>query len=205
MDTPTAQDQSPLELSRLLANVLRVGTVAQVRAKPTAACRVKSGELLTQWLPWISTRAGGKRARTWWPPRVGEQCVVLAPGGELTQGLVLLGLYSDAFAPGSDKLEALRVDLSDKEYFEHDGQGKATLKLTKKLTLDVGEGIELKVGETRISMTTDRIVLEAGGGRAVLDGAGLRGTPDVFADTISGKTHAHGGVRAGTDRSGKPQ
>lgn len=205
MDTPTAQDQSPLELSRLLANVLRVGTVAQVRAKPTAACRVKSGELLTQWLPWISTRAGGKRARTWWPPRVGEQCVVLAPGGELTQGLVLLGLYSDAFAPGSDKLEALRVDLSDKEYFEHDGQGKATLKLTKKLTLDVGEGIELKVGDTRISMTTERIVLEAGGGRAVLDGAGLRGTPDVFADTISGKTHAHGGVRAGTDRSGKPQ
>lgn len=205
MDTPTAQDQSPLELSRLLANVLRVGTVHQVRAKPTAACRVKSGELLTQWLPWISTRAGGKRARTWWPPRVGEQCVVLSPGGELTQGLVLLGLFSDAFAPGSDKLDVLRVDLSDKEYFEHDGQGKATLKLTKKLTLDMGEGIELKVGDTRISMTTERIVLQAGGGRAVLDGAGLRGTPDVFADTISGKNHAHGGVRGGTDKSGKPQ
>lgn len=205
MDTPTTQDQSPLELSRQLANMLRVGTVAEVRSKPTAACRVKSGELLTQWLPWISTRAGGKRARTWWAPRVGEQCVVLSPGGEMTQGLVLLGLYSDAFAPGSDKLEALRVDLSDKEYFEHDGHGSATLKITQKLTLDVGEGLDLKVGSTRISMSTDRIVLEAGGGRAVLSAEGLRGTPDVFADSISGKTHVHDKVRGGVDKSGKPQ
>ena len=205
MDTATPQDQSPLELSRLLANVLRVGTVAQVRAKPTAACRVKSGELLTQWLPWISTRAGGKRARTWWAPRVGEQCVVLSPGGEMTQGLVLLGLYSDAFAPGSDKLEALRVDLSPTEFFEHDGDGNATLDIAKTLTIKARQAITLQVGSTTVTLTTSAVTMAAGSGRAVLDASGLRATPDSFAGDISLKTHTHDKVAAGKANTGKPQ
>lgn len=204
MDRPTPQDESPLELARLLANVLRVGTVAQVRARP-AACRVQMGQLLTDWLPWLSTRAGGQRGRTWWPPRVGEQCLVLSPGGELAQGRVLFGLFSDAFAPGSDKLEALRVDLSGQEFFEHDGHGNAKLKIAKKLTLEVGEGITLQVGSTRITADGQTITLEAGGGRAVLSADGLRATPDSFADNISGKHHVHDKVRGGLDKSGKPQ
>jgi phage baseplate assembly protein V len=205
MDTPTTQDQSPLELSRQLANVLRVGTVAEVRAKPTAACRVKSGELLTQWLPWISTRAGGKRARTWWPPRVGEQCVVLSPGGEMTQGLVLLGLYSDAYGPGSDKLQAARVDLSPTDYFEHDGDGNATLDIAKTITIRAGQSITLQVGNATVTLTSSALTLAAGGGRAVLDGSGLRATPDSFAGEISLKNHTHDKVAVGKANTGKPQ
>ena len=110
---------------------------------------------------------------------------------------VLLGLYSDAFGPGSDKLEALRVDLSPTEYFEHDGQGNATLQLATSFTL--------KVGGTSIEADGQRITLKAGGGTAVLDSKGLTGTPDVFADTISGKTHVHDKVAVGKANSGKPQ
>jgi phage baseplate assembly protein V len=155
------------------------------------------GQLLTDWLPWISTRAGGQRARTWWPPRVGEQCLVLSPGGELAQGRVLCGIYSDAFAPGSDKLKACRVDLSSTEYFEHDGEGNATLQLAKTFTL--------KVGSTSLVADGQTITLEAGGGRAVLSAEGLRATPDSFADKISGKHHLHDKVMPGQGKSGKPQ
>lgn len=204
MDRPTPQDESPLELARLLANVLRVGTVAQVRARP-AACRVQMGELLTDWLPWLSTRAGGQRGRTWWPPRVGEQCLVLSPGGELAQGRVLFGLFSDGFGPGSNNLQACRVDFAPKDFFEHDGQGNATVKVNQTLTLDAGKSIILKIGSTRITATEQTITLEAGGGRAVLSADGLRGTPDVFAGGVSGKSHVHGQVKSGSDSSGTPK
>jgi phage baseplate assembly protein V len=163
------------------------------------------GQLLTDWLPWISTRAGGQRARTWWPPRVGEQCLVLSPGGELAQGRVLCGIYSDAFAPGSSNLKACRVDLSPTEHFEHDGDGNATLKIAKTLTLSAGQEITLQVGRATVTLTSSAVTLAAGGGRAVLDASGLLATPDSFAGEISLKNHTHDKVTAGKANTGKPQ
>lgn len=88
------------EIERKLENLIRLGSVAEVNPS-TALCRVETGDITTNWLPWITQRAGSDR--TWWPPSVGEQVVLLCPGGNPSNGLVLLGVFSDAHpAPASD-------------------------------------------------------------------------------------------------------
>ncbi|GLS03509.1 phage baseplate assembly protein [Chitiniphilus shinanonensis] len=95
------------DLARRLESALRLGTVAAVD-HAGARCRVTTGGLHTEWLPWLALRAG--HTRSWNPPTPGEQCVVLAPSGEPAAGVVLLGLFSDAApAPSSDPDETLTV------------------------------------------------------------------------------------------------
>jgi len=79
------------ELERKLENILRLGTVAEVEG---TRCRVQLGALLTGWLPWLTQRAGNDR--TWWPVSVGEQVMVVSPGGDPACGIVLAGLYCSA-------------------------------------------------------------------------------------------------------------
>ena len=94
---------STLALLRLIQNLLVMGTVAELDA---AAARVRvrlavneSGDVLTDWRPWISIRAGN--VSLWSPPSPGEQCLLLSPGGDLANAIALTGLFSqDRPAPG---------------------------------------------------------------------------------------------------------
>jgi phage baseplate assembly protein gpV len=98
--------QNLIELQRRLDNILRVGTIDQVDHQ-SSRVRVRSGELLTAWLLWFEVRAGN--VRTWCPPSVGEQCLVLSPGGELAAGMVLVGLPSDQMSPPSTEAHLHRI------------------------------------------------------------------------------------------------
>ena len=44
-------------LARMIENLIRFGTIAETQMKPPRV-RVKTGDLLTGWLPWIALRAG---------------------------------------------------------------------------------------------------------------------------------------------------
>src|SRR5690625_1890040 len=79
------------ELARLLNNLLRIGTVSAVDAKARAV-RVRDGEIETDWLRWLEVRAGS--TTDWDPPTLGEQVIVLSPGGDLGAGVVLAGINS---------------------------------------------------------------------------------------------------------------
>ncbi|MGX2968012.1 phage baseplate assembly protein V [Ursidibacter sp. B-7004-1] len=79
------------ELLRRLDNLLRLGTIAEVDYAK-ALVKVQSGNILTDWLPWVTFRAG--TTQSWSPPTTGEQCLVLAVSGELTTAVVLVGLYT---------------------------------------------------------------------------------------------------------------
>jgi phage baseplate assembly protein V len=81
------------ELHRLIENLVRKGTIAEVDLD-AARCRVQSGNLTTTWLQYFVSRAGN--VRKWAPPSVGEQCLIFSPGGDLCAGCVLVGLNSDA-------------------------------------------------------------------------------------------------------------
>ncbi len=94
------------DLIRRMDNILRPGKVSAVN-HDAARVRVKLGEnLLTAWLPYFARRAGN--TIDWDPPEVGEQVLVLAPGGELGGGFVLTGLYSSAH-PAPSKNAQLRL------------------------------------------------------------------------------------------------
>ena len=73
-------------LSRLLENLIRFGTVAEVQMQPPRV-RVKTGDLLTAWLPWIALRAG--LDKDWDPPTENEQVILFSPSGQLANGVAL--------------------------------------------------------------------------------------------------------------------
>ncbi len=110
--------QSPIDILRRLENLIRLGTVAQVRHEGPPRCRVKSGNLLTDWLPWMTSRAGADS--TWWAPEVGEQVIVLSPGGNVGAGVVLPALNSDHHpAPGKSG-DVARFAFADGTVIEYD-------------------------------------------------------------------------------------
>jgi phage baseplate assembly protein V len=78
------------ELARRLANLIRLGSVKEVDYS-RARARVAIGDIITDWLPWLAGFAGN--SQEWHPLDIGEQVVVLAPSGDLCQGVILKALY----------------------------------------------------------------------------------------------------------------
>lgn len=68
------------EIMRLITNLIRTGVVTEVD-RENWLCRVKTGDLETNWINWLTLRAG--KSRTWWKPSVGEQVVLFSLGGNL--------------------------------------------------------------------------------------------------------------------------
>lgn len=63
------------ELQRLILNLVRKGTIAEVD-HASAKCRVATGDLTTNWISWMALAAG--QTRDWNPPTVGEQVLLSA-------------------------------------------------------------------------------------------------------------------------------
>ena len=104
-------------LKRLLANIIRIGIVSDV-SLANGLCRVKIGNLETDWLNWLTLRAG--RVRFWSAPSVGEQVMVLSIGGELTTGFVLPAIFSDANPAPSQSADAIVITFPDGARFEYE-------------------------------------------------------------------------------------
>ncbi|CQJ25974.1 phage-related baseplate assembly protein [Yersinia mollaretii] len=98
------------EILRLLRNLIRIGTVAEVDLD-NALCRVATGGNTTGWLNWLTLRAG--QSRSWWAPSEGEQVLILSLGGELDTGFVLPGIFSDDFPPPSASVNGLYITFPD--------------------------------------------------------------------------------------------
>jgi hypothetical protein len=73
------------ELLRLLLNLIRFGTIADID-HDTQHLRVQAGKNTTTWRPWISMRVSD--ARTWFPPSLGELVIMLSPEGDFTQAAI---------------------------------------------------------------------------------------------------------------------
>ena len=88
------------DLRRRIDRMLRPGEVDEVDAG-RALVRVRyAPEAVTDWLPWLTARAGSERpagdlanARTWWAPAKGEGVLILAPAGEMAAAVVLPAIY----------------------------------------------------------------------------------------------------------------
>ena len=91
------------EQDRRIANAVRAGVIDSVDlAAGRARVRLNEDGWTSNDLPWVELAAGAG-LRTWSPPTVGEQILVLAPSGELAAGYILRGVNSDAHpAPAQD-------------------------------------------------------------------------------------------------------
>ena len=111
--------------ARRLSNVARYGTVQEAdytgatAGFPAIRVQLQEGEILTDWMPWFTPRAGNDRV--WDPPEVGEVVMVLAPSGELGAGVAIPGLFSNGNANG-DRAGLQRRTFQDGTVVEYDRQ-----------------------------------------------------------------------------------
>lgn len=183
------------ELERKLENILRPGTVAEVAG---TRCRVKSGGLLTGWLPWFSQRAG--EDCDWWPLEIGEQVMLLSPGGDPANGFVLAGLYSTARpAPGDNP------DVRVTRYV--DGTTVTYDRATHKLTANVqGDAEIVATGTAKVTAANIKLIgpVDIQGNVSVQGNVSTQGTLTNNSVNV-GSTHTHPGVFSGPASTGTPQ
>lgn len=117
------------ELERRLHNTIRVCTVDSLD-KDRVRVRDGSG-LVTGPLPWVTRRAG--HDRDWWAPEPGEQVVLLCPYGDPGLGVVLPGIYRDAFPAPADTPAIHQTTYQDGTVIAYD---RAAHKLTARIAGD---------------------------------------------------------------------
>lgn len=206
------------ELVRRLENVLRLGTIDQVDVTG-AVVRVRCGGLRSTWVRWFARRAGD--VREWCPPSVGEQCLLLSPGGDLANGMALVGAFSDAHPAHDDRGHidsTLYPDGSLREYDDEahrhllrcvgdivrSASGSICSHAEKDITSEAGGRQALKAGSSILIEAGTSITLRVGSTSLTINDSGMTGTPNLVVDGVSLPKHTHDGVRRGSDTTGGP-
>lgn len=174
----------------LTGELIQLGTVASVD-HGAATCTVEIGDLITGNLPWFASRAGG--VKVWSPPSIGEQCAVLCPEGDLANGLVLPGIWSNANPAPSNLPGVVLIQMPDGAVIDYDHtQHKLTVTLPDggTATIDAPGGVTINANVTINGTLTVSKQIEA--------------ADDVTGGGISLKNHKHIGVSAGTAQTGAP-
>ena len=139
------------ELERRLSNTIRPGTVLEADYAK-ARLRVTMGDNTSAWLPWLTSRAG--EDRTWHAPEVGEQVIVMAPGGELSAGYVMPGgIYKNDYPANADKPEISRTTYKDGAIIEYDREAHTHLLQLPEgsATVKVGDDAETEITQSKIT------------------------------------------------------
>lgn len=184
-------------LSRLLENLIRFGVIVAVQMKPPRV-QVKTGELTTAWLPWLALRAGTDRE--WDPPTKDEQVILLSPSGQLANGIVLTGVFSDHIPANGDRPGLHRRTYADGTVIEYDSVAhhlNATLTEGGTTNLVSPGGINI------IGPITHQGDYTQTGNQTVTGTVTV--SEDVLAAGISLVKHTHGGVMPGGSQTGAPQ
>lgn len=179
------------DIQRLLGDLVREGTVVS-RDLTAGTARVEfADELTTGDLPWLASRAGS--TRTWSPPAIGEQVVVLAPEADTARGIIIGSLSSDAHPHPANDASTL-TEYEDGARIGYDPEAHALTAILPggaTVHIDASGGLSLK-------------------GPVTVDGD-IRSTGTITADTdvIGGgkslKSHTHAGVQSGGGFSGPPK
>ncbi len=198
------------DLARTLRNMIRTGFVVETDLA-AGRCRVQSGGIITDWLQWLTQRAG--RSRTWWAPSVGEQVLILAVGGELDTAFVLPGIFSDDHPAPSASADALHIAFPDGAVIEYEPAASAlTVSGIKTADVTASESLTATVPEvlvkasSRITLDTPEVVCTnrlITGTLEVQNGGTMSGNISHSGGALSsnGKvlhTHQHPGDSGGT-------
>jgi phage baseplate assembly protein V len=189
------------DILRKLANLIRFGTVQAVAGKRV---QVKIGGLLTRPIAWVSTRAGQTKA--WSSPDIGEQVVVLSPNGDLGAGVAIGGIFCDAFdVPEGANADNVLIAFGDGAVLLYDQAAhvlQATLPADGRVQVTAPGGFTFT---GHVTIDGELSVAQAATFQQTVHASQtITSDADVKAGTISLTNHPHGGVKGGTEISGKP-
>ena len=185
------------EIMRLITNLIRTGTVTEVD-RDNWLCRVKTGNLETNWINWLTLRAGN--SRTWWKPSVGEQVVLFSLGGNLETAFALPAVYSNQFPPPSDSEDGSVTEYPDGGWFEYEPEtGRWYVRGIKSMVIEAADNVTFKTQNFVVEAETTRI-----NSNMVINGAVNQGGGSMDSNGIVVDDHAHNKVKSGGDTSGGP-
>ncbi|BBS85932.1 phage baseplate assembly protein V [Aeromonas media] len=190
------------ELQRLIDNLIRIGTVTDVRSKE---CRVKTGDLITNWRPYTTERAGANRTRN--RLSKGEQVILLSVSGDLRNAYILGSLNATAAdepLADDDNPDLDRTEYSDGAVIEYN-PATGALNATGIKSANIEASVTVKLITPLVECTKALKVgttIEAGstitaGGKITATTASIGG--------IEVTTHKHSNVQQGNGTSGGPQ
>lgn len=190
------------EQRRQKGNLIRLGTIAEVDYA-NACCRVQTGELTSDWIPWLVPRTGN--TIEWSAPSAGEQGIVLCPDGDTTGAVFLRGVYSDALPAPADDAHWHLVRFPDGTEIRYDDAAHA-LDAT---LIDGGTATLTASGGVTVNASDGVTVNAASGGVTVNGDVQVNGTLTASEDCIGGgislKNHTHGEVESGSSDTGAPK
>ncbi len=179
------------ELDRRLSNAIRIGRIESVDLDlEMPKVRVRIGELTTAWLPYLTQRAGNDKH--WWPIELEEQVLVVSPGGDLTQGIVIGSLFQRQFPPTTNDGALVRTDFSDGAIIEYDKENhhlRAILPSGGRLEVVADGGVSI-VGDVTVE------------GNITASGDVTDATRSIAGDREIYNGHVHPGVRSGPSNTG---
>lgn len=179
------------DIQRLIGDLAREGTVASVDLD-TGTARVEFADGLTTGdIPWLAGRAGS--TRSWSPPAIGEQVVVLAPEADTARGMIIGSLSSDAHPHPANDGSTL-TEFEDGATISYDPKAHSLMAYLP------ADATVLVVARGGLHFTGDLTI----DGDVHATGT-VTGDADVIGGGKSLKGHVHTRVQAGAAISGPPQ
>ncbi|MEO1003552.1 MAG: phage baseplate assembly protein V [Cyanobacteria bacterium J06638_7] len=129
-------NQEATDTSRRVHNLIRYAVVKETDyEKAVVRVSLQDGELLSDWVPWWTLRAGPDRF--WWAPEEDEVVLLFSPSGELGTGLVFPAGFSNQNQP-ADRETVQRAVFEDGTVVEYDRD-------LRRYLIDCGEDAETAV------------------------------------------------------------
>ena len=161
------------DLARRVANIVRLGKISEVKG---AQVKVAIGKVTTNWFPVLSI-AGDTNC--WLPITVGEQVLVIAPYGEMSQAVVLRSIHYNDFTAPEDKES---VSFTSKSDIKASSEGKLEALFTNgfefssnDLSIKISDGqIQLSSGNASIIISNDEITLASGSASVSIASNGIQ-------------------------------
>lgn len=168
-----------------IAGATRHGVVEQIDHSGNRV-RIRTGQLLTDWLPMSHGRAG--TTRDWDPLTIGEQVTLQCPSGDLSQARLLPSLNSDN-APPPDGAHGGNIirEFPDGARLVADHAASVYV-----LSVPPGGKIALRIGDTQLLLMADHAWLDSAMIDLNLDD-GRQSRLDEVDAIIRGQESSHAG------------
>uniref|UniRef100_A0A3L0VVE1 Phage baseplate assembly protein V n=1 Tax=Escherichia coli TaxID=562 RepID=A0A3L0VVE1_ECOLX len=186
---------TPTELQRLIDNLIRIGTVTAVRS---GECRVKTGNIETNWRPYTTDRAGANRTRH--RLSIGEQVILLSVSGDLRNAYILGSLNATAADEPlreDDNPDLDRTEYSDGAVIEYNPDTGA-LNATGIKSANIAASVTVKLITPLVECTQ---ALKVG---TTITAGGKITAPTAKIGNVEVTTHKHSGVSTGGGQTGGP-
>ena len=137
------------ELERKIISLISIGRIKELDCTK-ARVKVAYGEITTDWLPWLTRRAGNDM--DWWAPEKGEQVLLVCPCGDPGLGVVLPAAYCRDYFPEQMSEDIHRTEYMDGAFTEYNRK-TSTLNINIPGTVNIEASDSLNCTAPDINLT----------------------------------------------------